>query len=84
MKTSAALKKGMKKFYNNNPDFGEAGPHKAESKESLADEMIEHFRNWANAEIHFAEDNHISPLPTYEELIELYRELFIKGLEEMK
>lgn len=35
------------KIYNNNPDFGDAGPHEAESFEALADEMIENFREWA-------------------------------------
>lgn len=38
----------MKKFYNTNEKYGEAGPFEAESKSELAAGMISTFMEWAN------------------------------------
>jgi len=72
----------MKKFYNNNPNFGDAGPHKAKSMEALADEMHENFSIWADDELHFLDSDYMGTIPTREKLIAKMRKEFIAGLEE--
>ena len=37
----------MKKFRNNNEKYGDVGPFEATSKEALADEMADTFKDWA-------------------------------------
>ena len=59
----------MKKFYNNNPDFGTSGPFEAESEEALLDEMMPIIRQWAE------EDD--------DETVESLSEDFLNGLEEV-
>jgi hypothetical protein len=81
--------KGMK-FYNTQPEFGEAGPHEAATKEELADEMEELFQIWAqeawdNDEINRVciEDNGgecVDEKLWKEKHIEKIRRIYINGL----
>ena len=62
----------MKKYYNTKEQFGWPGPFEANSKESLADEMLKTFNEWAED----SEDP--------ESEIEQMRKSFIDGLEEVE
>jgi hypothetical protein len=73
-----------KLFYNPNPEFGEGGPFKAESKEALADEMRDCFKRWAE-EVWLNDDDALGDKKEYMELeISKMRKSFIDGLEEVE
>ena len=40
----------MTLYYNNNPLYGDAGPHEANNKEELVEEMMDNIRTWASEE----------------------------------
>ncbi len=69
----------MKKFYNNNERYGDAGPHEAESAESLADGMHDTFKTWANE--HYLADK--IAFNEIEQDIADMRAEFIAGLDEV-
>lgn len=73
------------KLYNNNPEFGDAGPFEAESQSALAVEMDATFREWAEqrwldtAESESAPNRHAFIERTVSEM----RAEFIDGLTEV-
>ena len=69
------------KIYNNNPAYGDGGPHEAESFEALANEMQPNFEEWARDEENQAE--HPDELDSRVERIESMRAEFVAGLVEV-
>ena len=63
----------MKKYYNNNERYGDAGPFEAESREALADEMMPTFELWAREAAARGEAASVAKM----------REEFITGLDEV-
>lgn len=73
------------KIYNNNDAYGWCGPFESESFESLADEMMGTFREWA-AEIWDRDEDDAIDLPRGEfiaEEVDRMRAEFIAGLTEV-
>jgi len=79
--TDAANQEEKMRIYNNKPEFGDAGPHEAESFEALADEMQPNFEEWARDEENQAEyPDELSP--RWERIAAMRRE-FLAGLVEV-
>jgi len=72
------------KYYNPNPEFGDAGPHEAESKEALADEMADLFSDWASDEVaeYGITGSELIACEQVEVMLRMRSE-FINGLEEV-
>ena len=72
------------RIYNNNPAFGDEGPHEATSFEALADEMQPSFEEWADEEeARDTRGDWEDPLAPREERIAQMRREFIAGLTEV-
>ena len=75
------------KYYNSNPEYGDAGPFNAESPRDLADEMSLTFGDWADQSIEKFDDEvrhheaEAADRPDRDELIAEMREEFIAALE---
>lgn len=69
----------MAKYKNTNDAYGLSGPFEAESREALADEMAETFREWAKS-IRDREAGFVFDMDA--ELAAMRKE-FIAGLEEV-
>ena len=71
------------RYYNTNEKYGEPGPFEAESKEALADEMMDTFKRWSFEKI--LKDD-LPCLVSFEDAefkyIHEMRTEFIAGLEE--
>jgi hypothetical protein len=70
-------------FYNTKPEYGEAGPFPAASRETLADEMLPTFTEWANDKWEKDDEADCGFKVEYiAQAIEQMRREFIAGLEE--
>ncbi len=70
-------------FYNHKPEFGDCGPHRAESKKKLADEWESCFDVWAYEEWMNSDDVETTKEVFISVTKRRMREEFIDGLEEV-
>lgn len=69
------------KIRNTNPLYGDAGPFECQSKEAMADEMKDHFLNWARERYDMIPDPGVGRVVfVHKEVLRMTQE-FIAGLE---